>query len=233
MILSLITSGYSIDVIIILVVAVAISATLAIVGHEVSHGYVALLCGDDTAKKAGRLAFNPLAHFDWVGLVCMLLIGFGWAKPVPVNPNNFKNQKAGIILVSLAGITANILMAGIGLLLIYLLYPTLVVLMSSTSALRLLGFLFYYILAYFVIMNIMLAFFNILPIAPLDGFNFVNSFLPRGNAFSTFMFKYGWCVLVGLILVCNVLNYVGLSEYNVFYQVRRLALLLIDMVTGG
>lgn len=233
MILSLITSGYSIDVIIILVVAVAISATLAIVGHEVSHGYVALLCGDPTAKNAGRLAFNPLVHFDWVGLVCMLLIGFGWAKPVPINPNNFKNYKVGVVMVSLAGIIANILMAGIGLLLLYLLYPSLVLLMASASALRLLGFLFYYILAYFVIMNIMLAFFNILPIAPLDGFNFVNTFLPRGNGFSSFMFRYGWCVLVGLILVCNILNFVGLSEYNVFYQVRRLALQLISMVTGG
>ena len=122
MILSLITSGLSISEILISVVAVAVSATLAIVGHEVSHGYVALWCGDDTAKQAGRLSFNPLVHFDWIGLILLAFVGFGWAKPVPINPANFKNKKAGIILVSLAGITANLIMAGIGLLLIFLLF---------------------------------------------------------------------------------------------------------------
>lgn len=233
MILSLITSGRSISEILLSIVAVAVSATLAIVGHEVAHGYVALWCGDDTAKNAGRLSFNPLVHFDWIGLVLLTFVGFGWAKPVPVNPSNFKNQKTGIILVSLAGITANLLMAGIGLLLIFLLFPPLLTLVASASSVRLLGVLFYNILAYFIIFNIMLAFFNILPIYPLDGFNFVNSLLPRGNGFSAFMFKYGWTVLLALIVVSNVLNYVGLKDYNVFYQVQRLAIRLIDLVTGG
>ncbi len=233
MILSLITSGYSIDIILILLVAILTSATLSIVTHEVSHGYAALVNGDNTAKLAGRLTFNPLAHFDWVGFVLMILVGFGWAKPVPVNPYNFKNYKIGVIIVSLAGITANLLLAGIALLLLYFLYPFFISLMISASALRLLGFFFYYLLVYFVLLNIMLAFFNILPIAPLDGFNFLNALLPRGNAYSTFMFKYGWAILIAIIIVCNILNYVGLREYNVFYQVQQLAWRLIALVTGG
>ena len=233
MILSLITSGYPFDIILILIVAIAVSATLSIVAHEVSHGYAALACGDNTAKKAGRLNFNPLAHFDITGLIVMLLIGFGWAKPVPVNPYNFKNYKKGVIFVSLAGIAANLLLAGIGLLILYLIYPYCVALMASASKLRILGYFFYYLPAYFTVMNIMLAFFNILPIYPLDGFNFANSLLPRGNAYSNFMFKYGWVVLIAIVIISNVFNYVGLRQLNVFYQVQKLAWNLVSLVTGG
>lgn len=232
MILSLLTSGYSVDVILILMVAVLLSATVAIVLHEISHGLVALWCGDPTAKNAGRLTINPLAHFDWIGLILMLFVGFGWAKPVPINPSNFKKRKLGVVLVSLAGITANLLMAGIGLLLLYIFYPMLVQLSASASTVRLIGYLFYYMFAYFVVFNIALAFFNILPIAPLDGFNLVNALLPYGNGYSRFMFKYGWALLLGVVIVCNILNYVGLREYNVFYQIQHLAWRLISLVTG-
>lgn len=233
MLISLFTSGYSIDIILILMVAILISATLSIVVHEISHGGVAFLFGDPTAKLNNRLTLNPLAHFDLIGLLFMLIIGFGWAKPVPINPNNFKNRKLGIVLVSIAGVASNLIMCGIALLLLYLLYPYLIALCLTSTPVRLIGYLFLYILQYMVILNIMLAFFNILPIAPLDGFNFINSFLPSGNKFSYFMRRYGGYILIGLIVISNVFNFVGLSQFNVFYQVQQLALRLINLVTIG
>ena len=233
MILSLLNSGFSIDIILVLLVAILVSATVSIVMHETAHGFVALKCGDPTAKNSNRLTLNPLAHFDIVGLLLLLFFGFGWAKPVPINPDNFKNRKIGIILVSLAGVTTNLLLCGLALLLLFLLYPPLIVLVSSNSALRLLGYLILYMLIYLVNLNLMLAFFNILPIAPLDGFNLVDSLLPYGNKYSIFMRKYGWYVILGLILVSNLLNYVGLKQYNIFYLVQQLGLTLIRLVTGG
>lgn len=233
MLISLLTSGYGFSVTLILLVAVFVSATVSIVVHEISHGYAALLCGDPTAKNAGRLTLNPLAHFDWIGLILLVTVGFGWAKPVPINPNNFKNRKRDIIIVSLAGVASNLAMCGIALLLLWLLFPYLDAMIRIASAIRLLGYLLIYTLEYFIILNLMLAFFNILPIYPLDGFNFIDSLLPYGNKFSIFMRRYGWFVLIAIILLSNVLDYIGLKQYDVFYLVQKLAGSLISLVTGG
>ena len=86
------------------VVAFIAALFVALILHEIAHGLVALWNGDNTAKAYGRLSLNPLRHFDWVGLLLMLLVGFGWAKPVPINPNNFKRRKLGAITVSVAGV---------------------------------------------------------------------------------------------------------------------------------
>ncbi len=233
MLISLFTSGYSLPVILILGVALISGVILSLVVHENAHGFVALKCGDDTAKRRGRLTFNPLAHFDYAGLLLMLLVGFGWAKPVPINSNNFKNRKLGIILVSVAGVASNLVLAGLNLLLLYLLTPYLIVLCQVASALRLIGYLFLYFFQYMVTLNIMLAFFNILPICPLDGFRLVDSLLPPVNGFSTFMYKYGNICLIAFVGICFVLSRVGLEEYSVFYQVQRLAYMLVDLAMGG
>ena len=81
--------------------------------HEFAHAFAAVKCGDETPKFAGRYTLNPFAHFDPIGLAMMILIGFGWAKPVPVNPDNFHNRKKGCVLVSIAGVTVNIIFARI------------------------------------------------------------------------------------------------------------------------
>ena len=86
--------------------------------HEFAHAFVAHKCGDLTPKINGRLTLNPMAHFDTYGLVALLLVRFGWGKPVPVNPNNFRNRKVGCILVSISGVVANFLLA-------FLVYPLL------------------------------------------------------------------------------------------------------------
>ncbi|MDE5654828.1 MAG: site-2 protease family protein, partial [Clostridia bacterium] len=96
------------------IIAYLIAMIFAIIGHELSHGYVALWNGDKTAKFMGRLSPNPAKHFDLIGFAMMLLVGFGWAKPVPIDPRNFKNYKKGMVLTALAGVTYNLIMAIIG-----------------------------------------------------------------------------------------------------------------------
>ena len=92
-------------------IAFLVALLTALVLHEIAHGLVAYWNGDITAKYYGRLSLNPAKHFDIIGLIMMLFVGFGWAKPVPVNPNNFKNRKVGAFTVSLAGIVTNLILA--------------------------------------------------------------------------------------------------------------------------
>ena len=115
MLFSLLRQGYTDPKMILFVVLLYFLAlSLAFAGHEYAHALVAHLLGDNTAKNMGRLTLNPLAHTDLRGVIILILLGFGWGKPVPINPANFhkiKSRKLGIVLVSLAGITANLLMA--------------------------------------------------------------------------------------------------------------------------
>jgi len=225
----------SISVKLISILAALLAIFLAIVVHEISHGYAALWNGDPTAKNAGRLTMNPVSHFNLWGVLMLLIVGFGWAKPVPINPNNFKNRKVGMITVSLAGVTSNLIMGGIGLLLLYLLspviYPTVIMLSTSSTAyiLKLLLLLF---LIYFVGINFMLAMFNLLPLYPLDGFNLVNSLLPRGNAYQAFMVRYGMYILLGLLIVGQIGDMLGLSFLNIFglfsEMIRNLAIKVLE-----
>ncbi len=231
---NLITSGSSPSDIIIAAFAFVVSALFAIIMHECAHGYVALLMGDDTAKTSGRLTLNPRAHFDLLGLFMFLLVGFGWAKPVPINSSRFRRSTLGKVLVSLAGVVTNILIAGILLLVLYLTagwaffeYPT------DTTLIIVLKTALMYILIYGIQINLMLAMFNFLPIFPLDGFNFVNSLLPYGNRFSQFMYRYGAYCLIGLVLIGNVLDMVGLGYLDIFNQFSSLISSLISVTIAG
>ena len=143
---------------------------MSVVIHEVSHGYAAYLMGDATAKNAGRLTLNPLAHLDFMGSLVVPLIAylsagfmFGWAKPVPYNPYNLKNQKHGDAIVAVAGPVSNLLVA-----LIFGLLIRFDVLASIDTA----------ILVMIIMINLVLAVFNLLPIPPLDGSKILFSFLP-------------------------------------------------------
>jgi Zn-dependent protease len=145
---------------------------VSIIAHEVAHGIAALWQGDETAKNAGRLTLNPLAHIDPIGsivvpLFCMLLspgFMFGWAKPVPINPYNFRSHKWGEALVSFAGPLTNIIIA--------LVFTVLVRTMAV-------GPVFLQLAYTAIIINIVLAIFNLIPIPPLDGSKILFSFLPR------------------------------------------------------
>ena len=191
-----------------------LAITIAIVFHELAHGVVAYSCGDKTAKAFGRVTLNPFAHFDIMGLLCFLFIGFGWAKPVPVNELNFKNFKRGQRLVSIAGILTNIVLAFIFSGLYYFFYFSLI-----THVNAFMNFLGYFILFSFLT-NISLAVFNLLPIYPLDGFNFIKSFMRPDNKFVLFMQRYGSLILM-LLFISSAFHYgygwfIGLIEKAFF-----------------
>lgn len=196
-------SGLSAGEAVLLLVAYLIAIVVAIVMHEFSHSYVAYKMGDNTPKAYGRLTINPLAHFDLIGLICFVLVGFGWAKPVPINTLNFRNHKKGVIAVSLAGIVTNIVLAFVcaGL------YVCVINYMIGGAF----KFFFAYLFMFGMTINLSLAVFNLLPIYPLDGFNFLNAFMRYDNKFVDFNMRYGQILLVILVisgLVSLVLGYV-------------------------
>lgn len=175
-----------------------LAVTIAITFHEFAHAFIAYKCGDDTAKLMGRMTLNPFAHLSGIGILCFLFVGFGWAKPVEVNPMKFHNYKKGNALVSLSGILTNLILAFVFSGFYYLLchFCGSDVTMYSNY---LLVFLNYFLLFTFVV-NLSLAIFNILPIYPLDGFNFIATFLKYNNPFVQFMYKYGNILLLILII---------------------------------
>lgn len=232
--LQLIRSGLSAPEIIIAAACFILTALSAIIMHECAHGLVAKWCGDNTAKLAGRLTINPAKHFDLVGLLMFLLVGFGWAKPVPINSGNFKNRKVGLVLVSLAGVVSNLILAGLMLLILYFIGPYVAYYyMGESSFIIVLKWFAYYFLVYGIQINMMLALFNLLPIFPLDGFNFINQFLPYGNKFSEFMYRYGSYVLIALILVGTISDSFGFPYLNIFGLFSDLVLRLILIAIGG
>ena len=226
---SLIHSGASIPEILICVLALALAGGLSVIVHEIAHGYVALKCGDPTAKMYNRLTLNPAVHFDWMGLLMIVLVGFGWAKPVPVDPRNFRHYKRDMILVSVAGVTANIIMGCIGLFLWHFMNSAFLV--DAGAVVGVLQMLGDYFLWFFIQINFMQAFFNLLPIYPLDGFRILDAFLPQGNRFSFFMKRYGGYCLLALVVLGNLFRYLGLQRLDVFYWVNYLIRVMIVAVT--
>ena len=167
-------AGHGIDFSAVLaqVISVLVIIFLILPFHELAHGFVANKLGDPTAKYNGRLTFNPLASVDIMGALFLLLFGFGWAKPVPVNPNNFKNPRRDMALTALAGPVANIIAALAGSLVFWILYAA----VGFTGIVM--GFLRVFLM-YYVMVNMSLAVFNLLPIPPLDGSRILSAFLPR------------------------------------------------------
>ena len=152
---------------------------LALSVHEAAHGFVAWRLGDPTARNFGRLTLNPLKHLDPYGFICMLLCGFGWANPVPVNSRFFKKPRRDIALVGLAGPASNLLLAVIFVLLLrFVGYGWLAQLPLSSQLQFNLVYFTCLILYYGVYMNVTLAIFNLLPVPPLDGSRIFYVFLP-------------------------------------------------------
>ena len=180
MLLSLITSNdFNIYKVIVYILSVLMVIFLINPLHECAHGFVAYKLGDRTAKNMGRLTLNPMAHIDYMGALSMLIIGFGWAKPVPVNSNNFKKPKVGMAISALAGPVSNFLAA-----IIAGLVCNLILTVTSSSGYELFLYVnnpvMYYVYLFFYYLewlNICLAVFNLVPIPPLDGSKILMAFL--------------------------------------------------------
>lgn len=159
---------------------------IAIVCHEFAHGFMAYILGDNTAKNNGRLTLNPIKHIDPIGFICMLIFRFGWAKPVPINPNNFRKRKRDTFLVSIAGIATNFFIALlVALVIVYL--PIRNIYLHN-------------ILLITMMYNIMLGVFNILPFPPLDGSKMLASLLPVKIEYYFYKYeRYLYFILILLI----------------------------------
>lgn len=177
---------------------------MSVVIHEVAHGYVAYRLGDDTARFQGRLTLNPLKHLDMFGSILLPLLlllsnaGFvvGWAKPVPYNPHNLRGGKRSIVLVAIAGIIANI-----GIAIIFGILIKIVSLSGLTLGDAHTLSSFYKIASSIVLVNIVLAFFNLIPIPPLDGSRVLFNLLPAGFAgIEAFLERWGMFVLLFFII---------------------------------
>ena len=214
MIYDLIGSNLPFIEILAVVVAYVLALMLAFCSHEFSHAYVAYKMGDPTAKALGRLTLNPFKHIDPLGFLCLFFFGFGWAKPVEINPLHFKHYRKGLVLVSLAGVTANLVLAFIFSGIYFFVGQFL---LSSTNLFLI---FLYYFLFYMIILNLSLFVFNLIPIFPLDGFNFIKAITPSGNRFIQFMQRYGTIILLIFLITPIfdiIFSYVTSSLINVFF----------------
>lgn len=173
---------------------------LALTLHEFAHGWVAWRLGDPTAKNMGRLTLNPISHLDPVGTIAFIILRFGWAKPVPVNPSYFKNPLKDMLWVAAAGPATNMLLAVVSA----LLYKTLIQVISGMQATELLLAIIPPVLGMLyasVWINLVLCVFNLLPVPPLDGSRILTGILPPAMARSYLRVeRYGFIVLLVLML---------------------------------
>lgn len=186
---------------IILYICNFIAVLISLPCHEFAHAFIAVKNGDMTPKYSGRYTLNPLAHFDPLGLIMMVLVRFGWAKPVPVNPNNFSNYKKGLFEVSIAGVTANLILAFI--------FCPLSILASNIVITADATFPFKYFICILpqslFYLNVGLFVFNLLPLYPLDGFRLFDALSKRRGKLYFLLYRYGTYILLGIIL----LGYIG------------------------
>lgn len=196
----------------------AAAVLICLTVHETCHGLAAYRLGDPTAKSMHRLSFNPLRHIDWLGLAMMFFVGFGWAKPVPVDPRYFKKPKQGMAVTALAGPVSNLLLAvlSIGISKVIYLYAPYNAVLDG---------LFVFLLYILAPLSVGLGLFNLLPIPPLDGAKVLGSLLPDQTYFRLMRYeRYGMLVLLALSYfgvtsraISGAIQGVYLALFKLFY----------------
>jgi Zn-dependent protease len=193
-------------------IILAFCLIFALTFHEFGHAYTAHLCGDDTAKAAGRMSLNPLVHLDIFGSLMVLIVGFGYARPVPVNPNNYRVRNADFYIAS-AGPLMNLLLGIIGAFLYGIL--------AQNSITTLAGVPLLFLLKLFIIINFNLFLFNLIPLGPLDGNSVFPHFLPPNLRirYQHWNFRYGSYALIGLVLLSILL-----PNFNAFSWITSISM---------
>ncbi|MBP5662481.1 MAG: site-2 protease family protein [Clostridia bacterium] len=212
MILQLFSNGFTYENFLLILLLIP-TLLFSLSCHEFAHAFAAWKQGDGYARAQGRMTLNPIKHLDPFGTILLLLVGFGWAKPVPVNPGAFRHGRRSEFLVSIAGILANVMLAFIavffGRFFSSIIYPNVAWFSDTTgfTAAQIIYLLFQY-LAY---VNLTLAVFNLLPIPPLDGYRILVSFLPWRMKATTMMFleRYGFFILIALMVFGDRLGFLS------------------------
>lgn len=168
--------------------------------HEWAHAYAAFRLGDSTARNLGRMTVNPLAHVDPIGFVMLLVVRFGWAKPVPINTRNFAHPRRDELIVSLAGVAANLVLA---FLFTGVWCALLVLGVQNEIADNMLQYCF--------VINISLLVFNLIPVPPLDGYHVLQCLFMRKTGYKPFLFleKYGFVLLIGILLLNSRIGFLS------------------------
>ncbi len=199
---------------------------IAITGHEVAHGFVSDKLGDPTPRREGRLSFNPLAHLDLTGTLLMLLTGFGWAKPVAVDPRYYKDTKKGMALVAVAGPLSNLVMAFIGL----LIYAIFFIINAKTGALDTLTSFLQTFSMYFAQTNLCFMVFNLIPIPPLDGSRILGMFLSNRTYYKLLQYeRYSLILIMALSLTGAFSRIIGTGVGFVFNGIINLLNVFVRM----
>ena len=193
-------------------IILAFCLIFALTFHEFGHAYTAHLCGDDTAKAAGRMSLNPLVHLDLFGSQMVLIVGFGYARPVPVNPNNYRVRNADFYIAS-AGPLMNLLLGIIGAFLYGILAQNSITILAGVPLL--------FLLKLFIIINFNLFLFNLIPLGPLDGNSVFPHFLPTNLRirYQYWNFRYGSYALIGLVLLSILL-----PNFNAFSWITSISM---------
>jgi Zn-dependent protease len=224
MLLDLLTQGLSLQEMLIQILLTIPTIFIALTFHEVAHGWMSYKLGDPTAYNMGRLTLNPLKHLDPIGALCMLVVGFGWAKPVPVNARYYKNPKRGMALTAFAGPAMNLILAFFGVIIYRVINHFGYLLIPNGLLVYVLFLLFYY----FAYLNIYLAVFNLIPIPPFDGSRIAYVFLPTNLYFKIMRYERIIQIIVMVALVSGIVSLpIGFIADGIQYAMEWLIGLVI------